>query len=165
MIVCFSNEMLVSNLPNTFDLQGYEIFLLITSLFISELSYLLVSLTALEVILAQAPRSMQGLLIGVWYAYQSLEVPVMQTSLSSSITICTLSLLALYCQGNFGYNLSSPFSSCVSLVQILLERRNPLIVTVKLLLTSIYTERQILNASARISVDMTDFYAEMPICM
>ena len=65
MIVCFSNETLVSNLPDTFDLQGYEIFLLITSLFISGLGYLLVSLTALEFILAQAPCSMQGLLIGL----------------------------------------------------------------------------------------------------
>ena len=37
-------------------------------------SYLFVFMTALEFILAQAPRSMQGLLIGLWYAYQSLGV-------------------------------------------------------------------------------------------
>ena len=33
-------------------------------------------LTALEFILAQSPRSMQGLLIGIWYAYQSLGILV-----------------------------------------------------------------------------------------
>jgi peptide/histidine transporter 3/4 len=37
-------------------------------------SLLLVYLTALEFILAQAPRSMQGLLIGLWYAFQSINV-------------------------------------------------------------------------------------------
>ena len=37
-------------------------------------SFVLVFLSTLEFILAQAPRSMQGLLIGLWYAYQSLSV-------------------------------------------------------------------------------------------
>ncbi len=37
-------------------------------------SLVLVFLSTLEFILAQAPRSMQGLLIGLWYAYQSLSV-------------------------------------------------------------------------------------------
>ena len=76
-VLCFSNEIkLINNLPDPFGLQGYEIFLLITSQFISGLGYLLVFLTILEFILAQAPRSMQGLLIGLWYAYQSLAVAV-----------------------------------------------------------------------------------------
>lgn len=35
---------------------------------------ILVTLSALEFILAQAPRSMQGLLIGVWYAFTSVSV-------------------------------------------------------------------------------------------
>ena len=43
-------------------------------LFLSGIAYLLVFPTALEFILAQAPRSMQGLLIGLWYAYQSQGV-------------------------------------------------------------------------------------------
>ena len=38
------------------------------------LSLILISLSALEFILAQGPRSMQGLLIGLWYAYQSVSV-------------------------------------------------------------------------------------------
>lgn len=42
--------------------------------FLTGVSYLLVFMTVLEFILAQAPRSMQGLLIGLWYAYQSLGV-------------------------------------------------------------------------------------------
>ena len=40
------------------------------------LAYLLNLLTALEFILAQAPRNMQGLLIGIWYAYQGVAVLV-----------------------------------------------------------------------------------------
>ena len=40
------------------------------------LGYLLVFLTALEFILAQAPCSMRGLLITLWYAYQSLGVAI-----------------------------------------------------------------------------------------
>ena len=75
-VLCFSNETFVSILRDPFGLHRYEIFLLITSQFISGLSYLLVFLTILEFILAQAPRSMQGLLIGLWYAYQSLAVVV-----------------------------------------------------------------------------------------
>ncbi|XP_011408290.1 PREDICTED: solute carrier family 15 member 4-like [Amphimedon queenslandica] len=41
------------------------------------LSLLLTFLTALEFVLAQSPRSMQGLLIGVWYALQSFNVLLM----------------------------------------------------------------------------------------
>ena len=43
------------------------------------LGYLLVFLTTLEFILAQAPCSMRGLLIGLWYAYQSLGVAIKLT--------------------------------------------------------------------------------------
>lgn len=48
--------------------------LLAVPLFLNGLAYLMVFPTALEFILAQAPRNMQGLLIGLWYAYQSQGV-------------------------------------------------------------------------------------------
>ena len=52
---------------------------IILSQFLNGLSLILVFLCALEFILAQGPRSMQGLLIGLWYAYQSvytlLQIP------------------------------------------------------------------------------------------
>ena len=41
---------------------------IILSQFLNGLSLILVFLSALEFILAQGPRSMQGLLIGLWYA-------------------------------------------------------------------------------------------------
>ena len=47
---------------------------IILSQCLNGLSFLLVFLSALEFILAQGPRSMQGLLIGLWYAYQSVYV-------------------------------------------------------------------------------------------
>ena len=47
---------------------------IIASQFLNGLSFILVFLSALEFILAQGPRSMQGLLIGLWYAYQSVYV-------------------------------------------------------------------------------------------
>ena len=45
------------------------------------LAYLLNFLTALEFILAQAPRNMQGLLIGIWYAYQAVGLLVQLATL------------------------------------------------------------------------------------
>ena len=42
--------------------------LIIASQFLNGWSFILVFLSALEFILAQGPRSMQGLLIGLWYA-------------------------------------------------------------------------------------------------
>ena len=53
---------------------NYIIPLIIVSQFLNGLSLILVFLSALEFILAQGPRSMQGLLIGLWYAYQSVYV-------------------------------------------------------------------------------------------
>ena len=50
------------------------LYLIPVSVILTGISHLLVFMTALEFILAQAPRSMQGLLIGFWYAYQSLGV-------------------------------------------------------------------------------------------
>ena len=53
-----------------------EISLFIIAQSVYGLGYLLVFLTALEFILAQAPCSMRGLLIGLWYSYQSLGVAI-----------------------------------------------------------------------------------------
>ena len=47
------------------------------------LSDMLVFLTALEFILAQAPRTMQGLLIGLWYAMQSVPALLSLVEISS----------------------------------------------------------------------------------
>ena len=58
------------NLPQHLVLNN----LLAIPLLLGGFAYLLVFPTALEFILAQAPRSMQGLLIGLWYAYQSQGV-------------------------------------------------------------------------------------------
>ena len=155
-VVCFSNETLVSNLPDTFGLQGYEIFLLITSEFISGLSYLLVFLTALEFILAQAPRSMQGLLIGLWYAYQSLEVPVRLVSV--------LTLQDVHC--HYWPYIVKTVLAIISLLLYLLvsrwykyrQRDEPSNINRQVIIEE-YTERQILNASANIDVNMTEFVA------
>ena len=54
---------------------------IIVSQFLNGLSLILVFLSALEFILAQGPRNMQGLLIGLWYAYQSVYVLVVVPSL------------------------------------------------------------------------------------
>ena len=48
---------------------------------------MLVFLTALEFILAQAPRTMQGLLIGLWYALQSIGVAVFLTIQQTQVKI------------------------------------------------------------------------------
>ena len=40
------------------------------------LAHVLVFMTVLEFIFAQAPHSMQGLLIGLWYALQSINVGI-----------------------------------------------------------------------------------------
>ena len=56
------------------ELIIYAYPLLLLSQIITAVGYTLVFLTALEFILAQSPRSMQGFLIELWYAYQSLEL-------------------------------------------------------------------------------------------
>ena len=52
----------------------FNILLLLIPYSLQYAADILVSLSALEFILAQAPRSMQGLLIGVWYAFNSIGV-------------------------------------------------------------------------------------------
>ena len=55
--------------------------IIIVSQFLNGLSLILVFLSALEFILPQGPHSMQGLLIGLWYAYQSVNVLLSVSSL------------------------------------------------------------------------------------
>ena len=52
------------------------VLLIIPAQGVGALAFLLNFLTALEFILAQAPRNMQGLLIGIWYAYQAVAIMI-----------------------------------------------------------------------------------------
>ena len=68
--VNFSSYIFFENL----DPPDYILSFIILTQILNGLSLILISLSALEFILAQGPRSMQGLLIGLWYAYQSVSV-------------------------------------------------------------------------------------------
>lgn len=57
------------------DTKSLVSFLCISQL-INGAGYLMVFVSVLEFILAQSPRSMQGLLVGLWYAYQSLGLAI-----------------------------------------------------------------------------------------
>ena len=76
--VNFSSYENISRYSTSFNESGsppnYILPFIIVSQFLNGLSFILVFLSALEFILAQGPRSMQGLLIGLWYAYQSVYV-------------------------------------------------------------------------------------------
>ena len=66
------------------------------------LAHMLVFLTALEFILAQAPRTMQGFLIGLWYAMQSVNVGISIIGYSLCAAFywqyyATKSLLVFFC--------------------------------------------------------------------
>ena len=76
----------------TIDYNDTTISLGILAQIAGSLAYLLNFLTVLEFILAQGPRSMQGLLIGIWYAYQAVAVLV---QLANVIFIYHSSLLAM----------------------------------------------------------------------
>ena len=154
-VLCFSNETFVSILRDPFGLHRYEIFLLITSQIISGLSYLLVFLTILEFILAQAPRSMQGLLIGLWYAYQSLAVVVRLVSV--------LTLQDVHC--HYWPYIVKTVLAIVSLLLYLLvsrwykyrQRDEPSNINRQAIIEE-YTERQLINARTSINIDMSDFF-------
>ena len=62
-------------------------YVLIVPQVLNGFSLLLIFLTTIEFILAQAPRSMQGLLIGFWYSIQSINV-LNSSILSSSSAGC-----------------------------------------------------------------------------
>ena len=77
---------------STIDYHDTTISLGILAQITGSLAYLLNFLTVLEFILAQGPRSMQGLLIGIWYAYQAVAVLV---QLANAIFIYHSSLVAM----------------------------------------------------------------------
>ena len=68
----FTNNLLYNNISLMTDFIGYN-YLIIPQV-LNGLSYLLVFLTIMEFILAQAPRDMQGFLIGIWYSLQSVNL-------------------------------------------------------------------------------------------
>lgn len=81
-----------------------EVFLNLIALpqILNGLAYILVFLTALEFILAQAPRSMQGLLIGLWYSMDVIDICLQavsftkyQSCLEVYITRLVLTVLSL----------------------------------------------------------------------
>ena len=82
----------VSNFTNNFfhcDQNNTPFLLLLIPNILHGLSYLLVFMTALEFICAQAPLRLKGLLIGVWYAllatnYLLVEIPELFTTSSTS---------------------------------------------------------------------------------
>ena len=86
------------------DKINKEVFLNLIAIpqILNGLAYILVFLTALEFILAQAPRSMQGLLIGLWYSMdvidtclQAVSYTKYHSSLGVYITRLILTVLSL----------------------------------------------------------------------
>ena len=68
----FTNSLLYSNISIDTNIVSYNYLIIPQAL--NGLSFLLVFLTVVEFILAQAPRDMQGFLIGIWYALESVNV-------------------------------------------------------------------------------------------
>ena len=64
----------ISHCFESSDKEYVSISLTLLSQICGGLSLILIFLSALEFILAQAPRSMQGLLIGLWYACEAVSV-------------------------------------------------------------------------------------------
>ena len=71
--ICLWNSTLHSHDFN-FELFPYEV-IFIAQVF-NGIAFLFVCLTAIEFILAQAPRLMQGFLIGLWFFLTSFKIPV-----------------------------------------------------------------------------------------
>ena len=69
-VPCFSRSY------TTYDNYLPSFYWLIIPQALNGLAHMLVFLTTLEFILAQAPRTMQGFLIGLWYAMQSVNVGI-----------------------------------------------------------------------------------------
>ena len=86
--------------------QAHTILIIMTALF-HGFSTILVFLSVLQFILAQAPRNMQGLLIGMWYAYWS-------------VTIIFQILLKYSLNSNHHYSLYTICSSIVSFLSLML---------------------------------------------
>ena len=91
MIGCYildvSNQTLVHASGIRYTLQNSAYYWLLVPQLLMGLSMLLVSMTALEFICAQAPQTLQGLLIGLWYAMYSIRyllVAILDTYFTSS---------------------------------------------------------------------------------
>ena len=68
----FINNLLYNNISLDTNIISYNYLIIPQAL--NGLSYLFVFLTVMEFILAQAPRDMQGFLIGIWYSLQSVNL-------------------------------------------------------------------------------------------
>ena len=68
----FTNNLLYNNMSLDTNIISYNYLIIPQAL--NGLSFLLVFLTVMEFILAQAPRDMQGFLIGIWYSLQSVNL-------------------------------------------------------------------------------------------
>ena len=69
----FTNNLLSSNKSLIIDIDSYYNYLIIPQA-LNGLTFLLVFLTVMEFILAQAPRDMQGFLIGIWYSQSCVNL-------------------------------------------------------------------------------------------
>ena len=68
----FPNSLLNSNISLDTGIVSYNYLIIPHGL--NGLSFILVVLTIIEFILAQAPHDMQGFLIGIWYSLQSINI-------------------------------------------------------------------------------------------
>ena len=129
---------------NNIDLHEQTIALGIVAQVTAALAYLINFLTALEFILAQAPRNMQGLLIGVWYAYQGVAV--------------LIKLATIFMFNNNQYNylptmIKLPLAVISFIMYVIVsrwyhyrERNEPSDINEQRIIEE-YTERQLLNKS------------------
>ena len=79
-LTCFALTPDNSSYTDKTNSYSYIVVLIVLSQVLIGLATFLIFLTALEFILAQGPRSMQGLLIGLWYAYQAIGTLLKATS-------------------------------------------------------------------------------------
>ena len=69
----FYNETVVNKCAITYSVENSAYLCLLIPQFLAGLSVLLIFMTGLEFICAQAPQTLQGLLIGLWYAMYSIK--------------------------------------------------------------------------------------------
>ena len=79
-----------NNITSLYELQSDELtlpfFVVVIPQFFSGVSIFLVQFTSIEFILAQGPRTMQGLLIGIWFVHFSIYL--LHLTLTSSFLGC-----------------------------------------------------------------------------
>ena len=105
--------------------------------FITGISIFLVHFTSFEFILAQGPRSMQGLLIGVWFMH--LSIYSMQLTLSSS----SLSCYCEYYLVTMSLVLISIIAYTIAAYKYKYRQRNELSDVNERIIITQYTERQL----------------------